>query len=480
MTLHGAAPIAATVAALGVIGLMNAAGRRVRVASVALVLAGAAPLAFLRLPGLMDWLAAQPLLAAVGVLLALVLVMGAAGAFVRVPWLVVILGLVAGLRIPLNPANPGPTNHLVLLWFVVVAGLVAFAWRARSDDWPRPRLGAVGWALGAFVLLSGVSLFWSSAPEQGAYNFVAFYAPFGALVAMIGSIDVRVRLPDALGNTQVALGVLFAAVALLQLAIGDLFWNPDLIEGNLRSTYFRANSLFWDASALGRYEALAIITVLGAIALGQRRRSIGGAALLCAVLFAGLQLSFSRAGLAAVMFGVVLVAIAWRPRVAVPLGVAALAGVIAVLGVTGGVSIDRIFSGRSAILQQGVQIFEAAPIAGAGLGSYQSSHNVLLGIAAELGVIGLIAFLALAFAVIRSALRPASPARDRAFRIVVAIELLVIFAHSMVDAGLFDDGIAWALAAILAVIASPEGPPGAPVPARPAPVAAGPGAAAQP
>ena len=61
----------------------------------------------------------------------------------------------------------------------------------QERDWPpAPQLGAVGWALGAFVLYSAVSLFWSSGPEQGAYNFVAFYAPFGALAAMIGWIDV--------------------------------------------------------------------------------------------------------------------------------------------------------------------------------------------------------------------------------------------------------------------------------------------------
>jgi O-antigen ligase len=350
---------------------------------------------------------------------------------------------------------------------VIAAGLLAFAWRGRSGDWPVPRLGAVGWALGALVLFSAVSLFWSTGLEQGAYNFVAFYAPFGALVAMIGSMDVRGRLPGVLGNTQVVLAVLFALVAVYQLATHHIFWNPDLMEGNARLTYFRVNSLFWDASALGRFEALGIITVLGALALGERRRSVPGAAVLCALMLAGIVLSYSRAGLAALILGVVLIAAAWRPRVAIPLGAAALVAAIAVLAVTGGVSLERITSSRSAIVQQGVQLFEAAPVAGNGLGSYQSSHSVALGVAAELGLIGVALFLGLLVTVGRAAIRPAEPGRDRTLRMVLAVELLVIFAHSMVDAGLFDDGIAWALAAMLAVIALPASGPPSRVPSVP-------------
>jgi O-antigen ligase len=473
VSLLGLAPFAAVVAALGVGLLLNGPGRGLRTLGAVALVAGSLPLVLLRVPTIGETLAAHPLLALVAIFLCGGLLAAGAALFARVPWLVVVLALVASLRIPLSPSNPGPTNHLVILWLVILGGLLAFAWRGRSGDWPAPKLGAVGWALAAFVLFSAVSLFWSAGLEQGAYNFVAFYAPFGALVAMIGSIDVREVLPGALGRTQVTLAALFALVAIYQVATHQLFWNPDLMEANARQEFFRANSLFWDASALGRFEALAIVTVLGVLALGERRRSVPGAAALCAVMFAGLALTYSRAGLAALILGVVVIAAAWRPRVAIPVGIAALVAAIAVLAITGGVSLERITSSRSKIVQQGIELFESAPVAGTGLGSYQSSHSVALGVGAELGLVGLALFVGLVLTVARAAIQPREPGRDRALRVVLAVELLVILAHSMVDAALFDDGIAWALAAMLAVIAVPASsrPPGGAAPPAPVPAA---------
>lgn len=458
MTLLGLAPFAAVAAALGIGALLVGRGRSLRMAGVALLLAGSAPLVLTRVSGLLDLAGAHPL-AAIGVAaIGVAVVCGLAVLFTSRPWLMVVLALLAGLRIPLSLSDPSPTNHLVVLWVVVLAGLASFVWRGLRRDWPPPRLGGVGWALGAFILLAAASLFWSIGREQGAYTFVAFYAPFGAMAAMIGSMEVRGRLPRALAVTQVALAVIVSAVALFQLKTGQIFWNPDLMEGNVRLTYFRTNSLFWDASALGRFQGLAIITVVGVLALGSRRRSVLAAAALSAFIFIGLDLSYSRAGLAMLILGILLIASWWRPRVVLPLGATALIGAIAVLAVTGGVSIERITSSRAAIFQDGLRAFESAPVTGIGLGGYPSSHSVVLGVAAELGVIGLIALLALVVAAVHAAMRPAEPGRDRALRAVLAVELAAVFTHSMIDSGLFDDGATWALLAMLAVSACPGRP----------------------
>ena len=464
MTLLALAPFAAVAAALGVAALLVGTSGRARIAGVVVLLAGSAPLVLTRVAGLLDLAGAHPLPAIGVTVVAAALVGGLAVLFVTRPWLMVVLALLAGLRIPLSLSDPSPTNHLVVLWLVVLAGLASFVWRGLREDWPPPRLGAVGWALAAFILLAAASLFWSAGREQGAYTFVAFYAPFGAMAAMIGSMDVRGRLPRTLAVTQVALAVIVSAVALFQLKTGQIFWNPDLMEGNIRLTYFRTNSLFWDASALGRFQGLAIITVIGVLALGTRQRSVTAAAALSAFIFIGLDLSYSRAGLAMLILGVLLIAACWRPRLIVPLGAAALIAAVAVLAVTGGVSLERITSSRAAIFQQGLQAFESAPVAGVGLGGYPSSHSVALGVAAELGVAGLLALLALVFVAARAALRPAEPGRDRVLRAIVAAELAAVFAHSMIDSGLFDDGTTWALLAMLAVTAS-SAPARTPAPA---------------
>ena len=398
--MSGFAPIAAVAAAAGVLLLLVTGRAWARVGGVALVLAGAAPLVAERFPDALDPSRLSPLLAGAAVL-GLLVVGALAAAFVRWPWLAVLLGLLAGLRVPFNLTDPSPTNHLVPLWLVVIAGLLALLWRSRRDGWPSPRLGPIGWALGAWVLLAAASLAWSSGQDQGAYTFVAFYASFGSLAAIVGSIDPVDRFPRAVVLTQIVLMVLLALVAVYQVVAGHLFWNPDLIDGNMRLGYVRANSLFWDASALGRFEGLALIVLVGVLALSPRRWSIGAAAALCAVGFAGLVLSYSRSGLVMVVAGVVLIALVWRPRLAVVLAAAAVIGILAAAALTiaGTADLERLTSGRVSIAAEGLAAFESAPLIGVGLGGYPSSHTVLLGIAAELGVVGLLAFLALVAAI---------------------------------------------------------------------------------
>ncbi len=469
--MTGYAPIAAIVAALGITLLLNFGRRSARLGGVVLVLAGAAPLVVGRFPGVVDASNISPLLAAAA-LVATLLTGALAVAFVRLPWLAVLLGLLAGLRIPLNLADPSPTNHLVPLWLVVIAGLLALLWRSRRDGWPAPRLGPIGWALSAWVLLAAISLAWSSGQDQGAYTFVAFYASFGSLVAIVGSLDPREGLPRAAVTTQVVLMVLLALVAVYQVTAGHLFWNPELIDGNMRLGYVRANSLFWDASALGRFEGLALIVIVGLLALSRRRWSVGAAAVLCAIGFTGLVLSYSRSGLVMVVAGVVLVALVWRPRLAVLLAGTAVVGILAAAALTiaGTADLERLTSGRVSIAAEGLGAFESAPLIGVGLGGYPSSHTVVLGIAAELGVLGLVTFLTLLATIALAVLRPADPGSDRTFRLVAAIALAALLTHSMLDSGLFDDAATWVLIAILGVLAAPSAIPRGAAPApEPAP-----------
>lgn len=463
MSFIDLAPWGAIIVALGLTLLLNSGRATARIAGVVFVFAGALPLVLTRAPDLLNRITLSPVV--VGLVLVGILAVAALTVlFVAAPWLAVVAGLVAGLRIPLDPFSPSPTNHLIPLWLIVIAGLLALLWRSRRDGWPEPRLGAVGWALAAWIVFAASSLWWSRGVEQGSYTFVAFYASFGSLAAITASLDVRKRLPAAITGALVTVAIIAALVAIFQVVGGHLFWNLELIDGNARIGYVRANSLFWDASALGRIEGLAIIVVIGVLALARRRWSVPLAAAICAVAFAGMALSYSRTSLAMVVFGILLVAFAWRPRLAAALTVLGVVGLVAAALLAGaeGAEFTRLISNRDTIAVEGFREFTAAPIAGVGLGGYPDSHAIVLGIAAELGVIGLLLFFLLAAAVLRAALRPADPAEDRPYRLVALITLAALFANSMLDSGLFDDAASWMLIAIIGALAAPRSPESSP------------------
>ena len=93
-----------------------------------------------------------------------------------------------------------------------------------------------------------------------------FLLPFGLLAALVAAGPVgRWELRLAL-IVQVVLAVVFALVAFYQYAAKDVFWNPKIIVGNEYASFFRVNSLFWDASIYGRFMAMTIVLA------GRRRR----------------------------------------------------------------------------------------------------------------------------------------------------------------------------------------------------------------
>jgi hypothetical protein len=76
--------------------------------------------------------------------------------------------------------------------------------------------------------------------------------------------------------------------------------------------------------------------------------------------------------------------------------------------------------------------------------------------AAELGVLGLLAVAALTVAAVRAALWPRAPGWHRLLRIVVAIELFTIGVHALAETyAVFEDPMSWAGLAVLASLSLP-------------------------
>ena len=198
------------------------------------------------------------------------------------------------------------------------------------------------------------------------------------------------------------------------------------------------------------------------------RISLWAAGALIAFLWVGLYFSYSQSSMVALAVPVLalgLVAGNRRDRRilvlgAVVLGIAAIA--VTVVTVRGD-SAQRATSGRTALIEDTWRVFAANPIAGVGLGSQpeaardeggarakdkNASHTTPLTVAAELGVLGLAAYVALLFG--GAALLLAVFRNDRALGLALGSAFLVLFVHSLFYAGFFADPLMWGILAVAA------------------------------
>jgi O-antigen ligase len=475
MSVRELLPYGASIGAVGVALLLVARPAVLRLAGLVLLAVGLVPLILHEQPGIGDRLQAHPILAPPAAVAAVVLLVVGATIALRWPWLVVAGCLIAGLRLPLrNP--PSPADHLLPLYAFLACGLVAHGYEVARRRARPPALGVVGPALALWVVLASVSLFWTSNLDKGAFSVIDVALPFGALAALVGSLGLERVWPARLGRLQVGLALLFSLVACYQWQAHDLFSNRKLEVDNAYASFYRVNSLFFDPSLFGRFQALAILSVVGLLLLSHRLPRAWLYVLVSAAIFVGLALSYSQSSLLALDVGlVVLAGIVWRGRAIV--GMAALAAVVLLASLAVPTTRHKIFhtslsgitSNRSSILSKGVDAFGRHPLAGSGLGSFSRSagttpqerariapHNVVLQEAVELGVLGLIALAAIILAVLRLLLRPIDDARGQMLRLVLAAELAAILVSSLFYASLFEDPIAWVAVALLALCSEPR------------------------
>ncbi|HKE78154.1 MAG TPA: O-antigen ligase family protein, partial [Solirubrobacteraceae bacterium] len=121
-------------------------------------------------------------------------------------------------------------------------------------------------------------------------------------------------------------------------------------------------------------------------------------------------------------------------------------------------SADKATSGRYDLIKGGVNLFRDAPIAGKGSGSFprayrraehvsaeratSASHTIPVTVAAEQGVIGLAAYLALLVAAFARLFRGARRVPERA---AVAAAFTALVAHTLMYAAFLEDPLAWTL-----------------------------------
>jgi len=487
MTHGDAAHVSALLGALGVTCFLVGPRRAVVAAGLVLVAAAEAGLAYSLVPSddlRLLW-HSPPRLAAV--VAAVGLVAGVAWLLRRRPALVPVLVLVAApFRIPIDLGAQTGFLLLPLYGVLAAAGLALLAGLARGEVRPIPRLLAA--AAAAFVALDAISLLWSSDLREGSVELGFFVFPFAVLLGVVARAPFPRWAPRVLAATLVGLAAVFAAIGLWQAATHRLFFAQDLVVANSYTTFFRVTSLFKDPSLYGRHLVVALTVLL--VALWLRRTHIVLAVAAVVLLWGGLYFSYSQSSMVTLFVVAVAVTVAAADRrsrtiVLAGCGAFAVAGAAVGLASLHDHSLRKATSGRSTLVSGTLKVFERHPVAGVGVGAQplasrdearpntpvrrNASHATPLTVAAELGVLGLAAYLAFLVAVALQL--AATKARDRALALGLGAAYLALVVHSLFYSGFFEDPLAWGIPAAAAAFLAARH-------REPAPVAVAPAAAA--
>jgi len=375
------------------------------------------------------------LIAAVGAVLL-------AAAFYRWPILLP-LAIVAALpfRVPLESGGD-TANLLVPLYLVIAGGVLSAApreWReGRGAPLREPALGgpqgffsggahkfAEGGAparllqavLAGVVLLYALQTLYSPDFSKSLQTACFFFVPFSLVYALLRDVEWDRKLLVFVLWVVAAEAVVFMLVGSVEYVARELFWNDQVIRSNEFHTYFRVNSIFWDPNIYGRYLALVIVIAMAVLLWVKERRQLALVTGLVAVLWLGLVPTFSQSSFAALLVGLaVLAALRWSWRwTLAAVGAGAVLAVVIVI-FAGGVSKlspDRLnvdTGGRTNLASGGVKLFGQRPLWGYGAGSFPRayrehaatrktpvavSHTEPITVAAEQGLIGLLAYVAL-------------------------------------------------------------------------------------
>ncbi len=412
--------------------------------------------------------------AAAGVAAAVVL----AALVVRRPAALPLLAVAAlPFRVPIAVGG-ATSNLLVPLYLVVGSGALAFAWRhlrAGTGDGT-----ATGWlerALAVVLVLYALQATYSDDVDHAVENFLFFYAPFALLFVLLRQVDWTRRLTLQCLGVLGGLALLLVGVGFAEYATRTLLLNPKVISSNQFEEYFRVNSLFFDPNIYGRFLALVMLAVTTVLVWTTRRGVVGGAAVVLAVLWAGLVLTFSQSSFTALIVGLaVIAALRWNPRLALG-AVAALAvvGAAVVLVAPGAINLDtgstegldNATSGRYELLAGGGRLTAARPAAGWGSGSFgrvfrreetasmqqavSASHTIPMTVVAEQGALGLLTYIALLGVAFVRLARGARRDPARAF-VLAAFSAIVV--HTLLYAAFLEDPLTWALLAVGSALAS--------------------------
>ena len=455
------------VGALGACGLLLSRERLLFLAGLACLGAGEAALAYALVPDAPSLLVESAArVAALGI--AALAALALAAVFVRFPAAAPIaLLVVAPFRFSVGLGSQ-EAFLLVPLYAVLVAAAAGLAYRVLRG-WAVPGIPLLLAApASTLVALSGISLLWAKDPRAGTIELVFFYFPFAVLLAIFAVTRPRDWTWRALATALVSVTSLFAAIGVYQAwSHTEILAKQDVQLANAYESFFRVTSVFQDPSVYGRHLVLGIAVLLTVLWLGLLRPAIGLPVL--ALLTVGLYFSYSQTSFVALFAAVLVVSLLagdrLTRRIVVGVSVAlALAAGGAVLAEGGGDSARQVTSDRVPLVQVTWPVYEAHPVLGVGIGSQplmsrreedarrqkskNVSHTTPLTVAAELGTVGLLDYLAFLAALGRAIFE--AWRRYRALGLALAGCTTALVVQSIFYGGFFEDPFVWGIAGVAA------------------------------
>lgn len=409
--------------------------------------------------------------AAVAAVLGLAALGALAALMARRPLLLPVLTVAAlPFRVPIEVGG-ATSNLLVPLYLVVAAGALAFvvpALRADPELPPPARAWSPGWLerlLALVVVLYGVQATYSADFDKALQQIAFFYVPFALLFVLLAQIEWTPRLLKACFGVLVGLALVFSGIGYVEYLTRHIFLNPKLIASNELHTYFRTNSVFFDPNIYGRFLVVAMLAVAAAMLRATAPRLLAAGAAVLLALWAGLVLTLSQSSFIALLVGLaVLAVLQWGARrTLLPVAAVVVVAVLAVLASPGtfGVDLNNLnasSSGRFGLVEGGGRLFEQRPLQGYGSGAFEAeyrsqagrsgadsaatSHTIPVTVAAEQGLIGLLAYVALLAAAFARLLRGAAATPARA---AVAAAFAALIVHTLVYAAFLEDPLTWTL-----------------------------------
>jgi O-antigen ligase len=251
-----------------------------------------------------------------------------------------------------------------------------------------------------------------------------------------------------------------------------------VIASNQVEEYFRVNSLFFDPNIYGRFLALVMIGLASVLLWAKRARSLAWTIAGLVVLWGGLITTLSQSSFAALLLGLTVLAwLRWGGKVVIFPALAALVVAAVIVFAFGSSlridlndtkSLDNATSGRFDLMRGGIDLARDKPLLGWGSGGFNAeyrrhehsssreatsaSHTIPITVAAEQGIIGLaayVALLALAF------IRLLRDARGSPARAAIAAGFAALVLHTWLYAAFLEDPVTWTLLALGTALAVP-------------------------
>jgi len=328
------------------------------------------------------------------------------------------------------PAFGGPLFSVAK----ILGLLLAASWLAAAATRRDGRGGLVStnptlaYLLGALIVYAALSLTWAELPERGVGALGRYALNAVLLLIVVGTLHRR----------REAIGLVTAYVvgATASALYGVLFTS----EADISDPVGRVSGGIGDANELSAVLVAGFVLSVG-LSLVTRRSPIlqAGAWAGAVVCLVGSFLTLSRGGfvaLALVLVASIVLGGRWRGGAVWIAVLVALSGIFYFGALAPPEALERLTevnggTGRTDIWRVGWRMVQDQPVLGVGVGNFQTAsihyllepggierdefivdrplvaHNTYLHVLAELGVIGLVAFVLIIFLSLRSALRAA-------------------------------------------------------------------------